>query len=536
MSYVAEVWTEEERAVLERHFTNVDGPVFALVDLPQVVAGALFSRYSRSAKSLRRLFLDEFVSDLGRGGGTGGGATLDMDRAERLYRNVFDAFGDDSVAQLGGAHLAVEQGSNVLTKLLQWGRLAAYLEQSTRYVPYTDKPGGGWRYHTPTDVAASPLAGAYRATLDRLFERYASWLGELEDHYRARFPHDPADPKWVWKNTITARACDDLRGLLPAATVSNMGIFATGQAYEALLLRLRAHPLAEARAVGEMALVELRKVIPSFLMRVDRPDRGGAWSDYLARTEERSLGLAEKLLSGLVAAPAAPVTLTDFDPQGEEKVVTAILYPRSRLPEEQVAEEVSRMGADERLAVLREYVGERGNRRHKPGRAFERTSYRFDILCDYGAFRDLQRHRMCTIEWQPLSALHGYETPDIVGEMGWTAEWDAAMSASAELHHRLGEEVPAAAAYAVAMAHRIRFALQLNAREAMHLIELRSSAQGHPAYRAVAREMHRQIAEVAGHRALAESMSFVDFSEVDLERLEAERRVARRREGRITPV
>ena len=529
--YVTEDWTPEERAVLGHYFSDVDGPVFALTNLPPVVAGALFARYSRSPKSLRRLFLDEFVSELRPSDGPGGAAVLDMERAERLYRNVFDAYGDDSVAQLGGAHLAVEQCSNVMTKILERGRLAAYLEQSTRYIPYTDRPGGGWRYHTPSEVAASSAGPAYRATLDGLFELYARWLPALRQHHEGRFPPDPSDPSWVWRNTITARACDDLRGLLPAAAVSHVGMFATGQAYEALLLRLRAHPLEEARRVADSALRELRKVIPSFLTRVDRPDRGGAWSAYLRATDEAASRMAETLLADLAPEEAPPVRLTDFDPAGEEKVVAAVLYPRTRLTELQVEAAVARMGAEDRMAVLREYVGDRTNRRHKPGRAFERTGYHFDVLCDYGAFRDLQRHRMCTIEWQPLSPVHGYETPAVLDDLGWREEWDRAMASSATLYHRLMAEAAPAAPYAVCMAHRIRFAIQMNAREAVHLIELRSSAQGHPAYRAVAHEMHRQIAEVAGHRALAASMSFVDHSAVDLERLHAERRVAERREA-----
>src|SRR5436309_4363796 len=177
---MAPEFTPDERAALAPYVTNLDGPVFALVNLPQVVAGALFARYSRSPKSLRRLFLDEFVS--GIESGAGGAPVLDTERADRLYRNVFDSFGDDSVAQLGGAHLAVEQCSNVLTKVIEWGRLAAYLEQSTRYVPYTDRPGGRWRYHTPSDIHVAE----YEPTLDAIFSLYAARLPEVFDHYAAR--------------------------------------------------------------------------------------------------------------------------------------------------------------------------------------------------------------------------------------------------------------------------------------------------------------------------------------------------------------
>jgi hypothetical protein len=191
------------------------------------------------------------------------------------------------------------------------------------------------------------------------------------------------------------------------------------------------------------------------------------------------------------------------------------------------------MTVDERLAVIRAYVGERSNRRHRPGRAFERTDYRFDVLADYGAFRDLQRHRMLTVDWQPLTPRHGYTRPDAIELAGLADEFDQAMERSAELHDALAEQFPRQAPYAVALAYRIRFSMQMNAREAMHLIELRSTPQGHPAYRTVAQEMHRLIATEAGHHAVAEMMAFVDHTpEPALERLEAERRAeARRRDA-----
>src|SRR5919106_21154 len=283
--FADERWTDDERAILAPHFTNLDGPVFALVDLPEVTKGALFARYSRSAKSLRRLFLDEFA-DQAMTAGEGAGKEIGVSRAESLYERVFFDYGDDSVAQLGGVHLACEQSSQVLAKVLEWGRLAAYLEQSTRYVPYDDRPGDRWRYVIPPEVAAAGLERDYRDVLDRAFETYSRWLEPMQEFYRALFPKDPADSDFVYRSTIRANACDTLRGLLPSATRSNVGIYATGQAYEQLLLRMRANPLKEVREIADLVLEELRKVIPAFLRRVDLPDRGGAWSEYLARTRQ----------------------------------------------------------------------------------------------------------------------------------------------------------------------------------------------------------------------------------------------------------
>jgi hypothetical protein len=194
---------------------------------------------------------------------------------------------------------------------------------------------------------------------------------------------------------------------------------------------------------------------------------------------------------------------------------------------------VEKLAPTERKAVLDAYVGDRTNRRHKPGRAFERTSYRFDVLCDYGAFRDLQRHRLLTIEWQSLSPEHSYELPPEISEAGVLSDWQRVMEASADLHDALAEQgLPEAAQYAVAMAYRIRFVMHMNAREAMHLIELRSTLQGHPVYRRVAQEMHRLISEV--HPAIAGAMSFADHSTVSLERLEAERRTEAKRKAMET--
>jgi thymidylate synthase ThyX len=529
MPYVPERFSEQEQNVLRPYFTNLDGPVFALVNLPEVVKGALFARYSRSPKSLRRLFLDEFVGDLDLTGDLTVDASVGLRRAEELYDRVFLEYGDDSVAQLGGVHLACEQASNLLTKVLEWGRLMAYLEQSTRYIPYDARLGGRYRYWRDPEIGRSSLGTRYVSDLDALFDAYAEMLPELMEWARARYPKEPGDSDFVYKQTIKAKACDAARGILPAATLSNVGVYGTGQAFEALLLRMRAHPLPEARQYAALMLPELRKVIPSFLTRVDRPERGGAWTEYLAEARQATADVVDRVFGTEEPEPRPAVMLTDYDPEGEEKLLAAVCYPHTNLPEDQVRARVRRLSTDERIALLRAYVGERENRRHRPGRAFERTGYRFDVLCDYGAFRDLQRHRMLTIEWQPLSPRHGYDVPEAVVEAGYASEFDAAMGRSADLHDTLAPRFPEQASYAVALAYHVRFVIQMNAREAMHMLELRTSPQGHPAYRRVCQEMHRLIAEEAGHRAVAEAMRHVDHTTYELERLAAERAAEHRR-------
>jgi thymidylate synthase ThyX len=532
-------FTDAERAALAPYFTNADSPVFALTNLPETVKGALFARYSRSPKSLRRLFLDEFYDSVaGAAAAAAGGADAGVraDKAEKLYQRVFNDYGDDSVAQLGGVHLAVEDASNILTKVLERGRLMAYLEQSTRYIPYTERRGEQWRYLVPAELDNHSLRADYIETMNATFEIYARWIPVMQAWFEARYPKSPADSDAVHRAAIRAKALDTLRGLLPAATQSNVGMYGTGQAFEALLLRMRAHPLIEARATADLMLQELRKVIPAFLVRVDQPDRGGRWTNYLVETRARMAEETARLTANVAAAredlasPANEVTLVDFDPDGEAKVVAAALYASSSLPDADLLALARRMSPADREAVLAAYVGDRSNRRHKPGRAFERTSYRFDVLTDYGAFRDLQRHRLLTIDWQSLAPVHGHTQPEALIEAGADSDWRQVMERSASLYDKLHSAgLHDAAQYAVSMAYRVRFIMDMNAREAMHVIELRTAPQGHPAYRRVCQIMHRLIDQQAGHHAIAASMKFVDHSEVELERLQAERRLEQKR-------
>lgn len=564
LAYASETWTEEERGILRRYFTNLDGPVFALVNLPEVVKGALFARYSRSGKSLRRLFLDEFVRDLDVSGDHSIDATVGLARAEELYEKVFYEYGDDSVAQLGGVHLACEQVSNLLTKVLERGRLMSYMEKSTRYVAYdTRLESGHYRYYRSPEILASPLGARYVGDMDRIFDTYAELRPVLYEWYSRQAPRPPdsatAGDKpgrgdLAYRRALRAKAFDALRGLLPAAATSNVGIYGSGQGYEALLLHMRAHPLPEARVYAELMLTELRKVIPSWVRRVDVPERGGAWSEYLRHRDGAMSELATSVLGeetaggglelplGVGSVPTVPTGLTgptgpevrllDWDTDAEEKVVTAMLYPFCDLSEAEISAWVKAMPVQQRLQVMATYAGDRRNRRHRPGRALERCGYRFEVVSDYGAFRDLQRHRLLTIEWQRLTPHLGYSMPASVAEAGLQPAYEDAMERSAHLYHeldqRLGGDI---AAYAVTLAHRVRYVVQMNAREAMHMLELRTTPQGHAEYRDVCQQMHRLIRDVAGHRAIAEMMGFVDHSgpsDRSLGRLEAELRAARR--------
>ncbi|MHB1087970.1 MAG: FAD-dependent thymidylate synthase [Acidimicrobiales bacterium] len=529
--YVAEEFTESEIAILKRYFTNLEGPVFALVNLPEVVKGALFARYSRSSKSLRRLFLDEFISDLDLTGDASIDATVGLGRADELYQRIFYEYGDDSVAQLGGVHLACEQASNILTKVLEWGRLMSYLEQSTRYLGYDRRLANGlYRFYRDNDVLESRFGARYVGEMDRMFDTYAEMLPVLTDWIAKKYPKTPADTDFVYRQAIRAKALDAVRGLLPASALSNLGIYASGQAYEGLLLRMRAHPLPEVREYAQMMLEELMKVIPSFLKRVEVAERGVAWTNYLGATRSATRDLIASMWpEDESEEPGERVRLVGFDPEGETRILEAIVFANAAVSHDQAVERVRSMSPEERARLMSTYVGDRGNRRHRPGRAFESTDYRFELVTDYGAFRDLQRHRLLTIEWQSLNVDLGYDVPEIIREAGLAERYEESLSRSADLFHDMREEFPEQSQYAVALAFRIRYVMQMNAREALHLIELRSGPQGHPSYRRVAHEMAHVIREQAGHGLIADAMTFVDFSETDLERLEAERNAERNR-------
>ena len=524
MRYPVESFTPAERALLEPHFTNLDRPVFCLVNLPETVKGALFARYSRYPGTLRRLFLEEFADDVPSGGRPFDG--VEGERAAGLYERVFIGYGDDSIAQVGGAHVACEWVSNVLTKILQRGRLAAYLEQSTRYIPY-DQPIeeiGGYRYYSDAE-----LGREYRQAMDELFRIYSHSLERVQSWAEERWPRAEGQPEGAWRSSVRAKALDLLRGLLPASTLSHAGMYASGQAYEGLLLRLAASPLPEARAFGELMLEELRLVMPSFVARVDRPDRGGDWIAHLRERREATeravarLGLDRR---GGDGAPAVELVHVDGT---EDDLLVASLYESAGTAESEIRRRIGALDPIERAELIGELAGERRNRRHRPGRGWEAVRYRFEIVSDYGGFRDLQRHRMLTCQWQRLGPELGAGVPDEVREAGAGGDYERALEVSRREFGRLEAAGAAdAAPYALCLGYRIRYVLDLNAREAMHLCELRSGREGHPTYRAVAQAMHERIAAV--HPAIAAAMRHVDSStEPRLERILSEIRTHRKR-------
>ncbi len=524
-------FNELEKATLAPFVTNLDRPIFGLRNLPEVVKGALFSRYSRSDKSLRRILLDEFILApeagferiVGAASGRGADQMVATRQAEAFYERVLIGYGDDSVAELGGAHVACESVSNIAAKALEDSRLGIDpLEKSTRYVAFNRQVAGRYRYYREPEIMASAHAARYEATLDTLFATYSDLIAPTWHWVQANTPRDAQTSERAYASATKAKALDLLRGLLPMATLTNVGMFGNGRAFEYLLTKLASSDHTEVRAVGTALQDELDLLIPSFVKRA-KTERGAQYSQYLATM--RQAGGAWSAGIGAAAEPTAQrgVTLVEFDPQAEINTVAAVLYPHTDHSLATVREHAARLSAAERLEILRGYVGERASRFQRPGRAFEDAYYTFDLLADIGAYRDLHRHRILTQERQRYTTAHGYIVPPELVDAGLSGRYVAALDTAASTVEAIAGDLPAAAQYLVPFAYRIRWRIKLNLREAYHLIELRAAPQGHPTYRAIAQEMFRQIQAV--HPTLAESMRFVDLHDYALERLAAEQRL-----------
>jgi thymidylate synthase ThyX len=512
-------FTGAESAVLARYFTNLDRPVFALRNLPEVVKGALFSRYSRTEKSLRRVLLDEFINEPDSGFEALTGNPTDSDdmvavrKAEEFYERVLVGYGDDSVAELAGAHVAVERTSTLAAKALEDSRIGiSPLEKSTRYVRF-DRPGPDGRYlfYRGPELAHPD----YEPAADALFGVYSSLVEPVTGAIRARFPIEAGETDRAWKSATRAKALDLLRGLLPAGALTNLGLFGNGRAFEYLISKLAAHELPECRRLASDLHTELALVIPAFVKRALDDRYGGPSAERMARIRVATARLARR--GGVEPAAGPSVKLVESDPDAERKVVAAALFPHSDLSFEELSGDPTQ--------VLEALLGDRANRRQRVPRALEHAIYTFEIVANFGAYRDLHRHRMLTQDRQLLGTAFGFDLPPGLEDLGMGDRFRAAVEAAAAVHPRLVRDAgPELAQYLVPLAFRVRWYFRANLREVYHLCELRTTPQGHPDYRWVAQEMFRRVAEV--HPRLAGYARFVDLGPGDeLERRRSERRI-----------
>lgn len=544
---MSEKFTPAEEKSLTPFFTNLSEPVFGL-KLPQEVAGALFSRYSRSTKSLRRTFLDEFLgdpeialADLLGGTVQAGDQSVALKKARAFYDRVLVGYGDDSVAQLGGAHIACERISNVAAKILEDARIGlAPLEKSTRYVRFDQKDeNGDYLFYREPRIMASPYREAYLETMGLLFETYSMQIEPMIEFVKRSLPieeielrhpqtgealsyreaqRDEKLKKWAegaYRSTIRAQACDVLRGYLPAATLTNVGFFGVGQAFEYLLTKLYSYELTEAKDLAVAIHRELNQLIPSFVKRAK-------FSEYIAESYKATRSLATSLVKRKPTESREPVTLVDYDKGAEDKIIAAILYPHLGQPLQDLRGLVSKLPQGKRKKILDEYLKPRRHRRDKPGRALENVYYTFDILGNLGLYRDLHRHRILTQERQDFTTVHGYDTPQEVVEADFKNDFDRCMERAAELYEKIYKDFPLEAQYVVPFAFKIRWYMKMNLREAVHIGELRTMPQGHPDYRHIVQLMWKEIQRV--HPVLAQYAKFIDWKEYRLGRLQSEMR------------
>jgi len=523
--YFKENLTDKEREIIKPYFSSVEKNVFVLTNLPEVIKGTLFSRYSRSDKGARRLLLDEFIPNKDVAEAMGAGAAsnhansaLAINRAEDFYQRILVGYGDDSVAELAGVHVACENISSLAGDMLTDSRLGiSPLEKSARYILFDKMVDGRYLWYRDPKIMNSKHAKVYEETMDLVFSSYAKWLPVVMAYVRKVSPKDPTATDRAYESATRAKACDILKNLLPAGRLTNVGLYGNGRAFEYLLTKLYSSSLEEARQLAKDIHEEMAKVIPSFVKRAQP-------SEYLIGVREGMQPYSKKF--GKMGSPEGPyLKLVDFDTDGEAKVLAAMIYPYSNMQLGELVSLVKKMTAEEKKKLVADYLSKRRNRRDKPGRALENLYYTFELCANYGMFRDLHRHRVLSQEKQPLSTSHGFDTPWELAEAGIEKEYNEVMMKAAEAFEQISKDFPSEAQYIVPRGFRMRWYMKLNLREVHHLTELRSSKQGHPDYRKMAQNMRNLVAEK--HPTLVAYMQ-VDMNEYALPRIESEKRIDRK--------
>ena len=537
-------FTEEEKSILKIHFSNVDGQVFAITTPRQVDRGALMSRYSRTDKTMRRVFLDEFARNPNRG--------------EEFYRRVLLEYGDDSVAELGEAQVAVEGISNIAAKKIEDRRVGlSYLEKSSRYVAFNQKIGGSYRYAREDRIMSSSHADRYVEACDHSFDTYSKSIQPLQTFLKEREPlehfsffdslsqkevpfgslredKDIEAARRVYNMSIKAKALDILRGLLPASAMTNIGITGNGRAFEYLLTLMYGSKLKEIRSIASQLFDELNSLIPSFIRRAN-DKYGQALQEYTSKTRSAIDDLAKFHLSGILSEEEPElVRLIDYkdNSEAEVNVISAILYEHAQGQSlHRIANYVKSMPIEERNRVIRTYTEFRTSRRHRPGRAFEMVDYTFELFTNFGIFRDLHRHRILTLERQLLSTRHGYDLPPEMVDSGLDKDFRDCMYLSKHAYEEIAKTMPEEAQYVVNFAYRYPYFVKMNLRESCHMVELRTAPQGHPDYRIVCQKIYNEIVRV--HPQLAQGIKFVDMNRYQLERFDAEKKSEKKRQ-RVT--
>ncbi len=536
-----EEFTESQIQTLQRYVTHTSSHVFALKNLPEVIKGALFSRYSRSSLGLRSLLLKEFIGNEEEtafasltGVGVEGEKNLTiqnaaLQKAQNFYDRILDGYGDDSIGELGGAHLAIENLSMLATIQIEDCRIGGSpLEKSTRYIYFDQKVKGEYLFYREPVLMTSAYRQLYLDTCNYLFETYSRLIPRLTAYISDRMPKDPDISKAAYTAALRAKVLDCLRGLLPAGTLTNMGIYGNGRFFEQLLHKLHTHNLAETQEIGKRAYEELSKVIPSFVRR--------SYPSHKTHLEYQRFSEAMRTEIEVITDQNTAFTersntqgvhLIDYDPNCVTKVAAAISYPYSDKGLHELQRHCETLSDEEIGRVLDSACSARENRRHKSPRALEHASFTFEILSDFGAYRDLHRHRLLTQERQLLTCEYGYYIPDELIDTEFEEEYIAALEKAREAFQMISLELPEEAQYVVPMAYRVRWYFHVNLRALQWLCELRSSPAGHPSYRKMAQEMAKAVSTLFPQ--FERFFKFVDYEGYELGRLGQEQRKEERR-------
>lgn len=536
-----EQFTAAQEALIQRYVTNTRGHIFALRNLPEVVKGALFSRYSRSTLGLRSLLLKEFISNEETGFqeivDTLQGVPQDpardenqliaIHKAQNFYDRILDGYGDDSIGELGSAHLAIEGVSMLAAKAIEDPRIGGSpLEKSTRYIYFDQKVNGEYLFYREPILMTSAYREIYLDSCNRLFETYSKLIPPLTEIMEERFPKEATVSTSAYTASVRAKVLDCLRGLLPASTLTNLGISGNGRFFEQLIHKLHCSPLAELQEVGKQTFDELFKIIPSFIRRASpahRTHQAYAESHEAMRTQIALI--THQLTSSPPTDTAVGATLIHQDPECVEKVVAALLFPHCNKGLYELFELAKQLPAEETARILDAACSTRDNRRHKSPRALEHAQFTFAMLGDFGSYRDLQRHRMLTQERQLLTCNYGFYVPDEIRGTEIEEAYTEALQRAKEVYDTIACELPEEAQYGVPMAFRIRWYFHVNLRALQWLCELRSSAAGHPSYRHFAQDMARQVS--AAYPMFERFFKFVDMkNDYHLGRLQQESRRA----------
>jgi thymidylate synthase ThyX len=504
-----ETFTADEQAILAPYVTNLDRPVFALQHLPEEVIAVLFAYYSRSRDSLRRNLLTLITAgDLDLLAQPSTAATHmpefthAQDKARQFHEKWVVGYGHASVAEHAVAHLAIENVSIVASKVIEDMRLASYTEKSTRYVEFDTT-----HYYPLPELHHTETAALYHDTVKMLFRAYKTLLPRLIAAIQQDVPRSPKQTERGHHNACRAKALDLLRYLLPAGTLTNLGMTINGRALEHLLTKMLSHPLPEVQHVGALIKTEAQRIIPTLLKYANR-------NRYMAETDDAMRALAADLSvpENLQNDPA--VRLVHAPEDADILLVAAILYGYSHYPWPHILTYVRTLSDARRAQVIDAYLCRRGPH-DAPLRALEHLTYTFEVLVDYGAYRDIHRHRMATQTRQLPSPQHGYSTPEDLIRYGLQDEFDAAMAQAATTYEQLAREQPDLAPYILPLAYRCRVLITWNLRAMHHFVQLRSAKQGHTAYRRIAQDIYRTLEQ---HHPLLARYMRVDLADYALAR------------------